>query len=73
MKPFRKYHIDDVLQILRPPLYIYAVMKCGRKSYFPIKVCMIMDIVSIAVSFYRLSKGSNKKGVKNSRMRSVER
>jgi hypothetical protein len=35
-KTGRKYHIDDVIAIVRPFVYVYSVWKCGRKSYQPI-------------------------------------
>jgi hypothetical protein len=28
-----RYHLDDVINIFRPFIYVYLVMKHGRKSY----------------------------------------
>jgi len=60
-----KYHLDDILYILRPFVYVYCVMKYGRKSYYPLKVAGVMDAVSIFISVSRLliamRQSSNKK------------
>eukprot|EP00347_Sterkiella_histriomuscorum_P018838 403343978 len=51
-----RYHLDDVLFILRPFIYVYSVYQYGRKSYTPIKICAIIDALAIMVSLHRLSK-----------------
>lgn len=53
-----KYHLDDILMIIRPFIYVYSIMKCGRKSYTPIKISLAMDLISIIVSLNRLIKAS---------------
>ena len=54
-----RYHLDDILYILRPFIYVYSVMKYGRKSYTPVKISFMLDVVAIMVSIRRLSKASN--------------
>lgn len=49
-----RYHLDDILYILRPFVYVFCVMKYGRKSYIPVKIAAIMDGVSIFISISRL-------------------
>ena len=50
------YHFDDILNIVRPFVYVFTVMKYGHKSYTPIKVSLTIDIISIFVSISRLIK-----------------
>lgn len=67
-----RYNLDDVLYILRPFIYVYCVMKLGKKSYTPIKVALVLDILSIVVSTIRLNRSSNTVD-KKQRLRSVEK
>lgn len=55
----QRYHLDDIINIFRPFIFVYLVMKHGRKSYQPIKVSLILDLVSILISFSRLIQASN--------------
>ena len=58
-----RYSLDDILHIIRPFIYVYSVMKFGRRSYKPIKIALAIDMVSIFVSMTRLIRsGSGKKG-----------
>ena len=47
------------MQILRPLIYVFLLVKYGRKSYTPVKVAFCVDIVSILFSIYRFKKASN--------------
>lgn len=49
-----RYHLDDIIMIIRPFIYVYSVMKYGRKSYTPIKISLALDIISILVTLSRL-------------------
>ena len=49
-----RYHLDDIISIVRPFIYVYSVMKCGNRSYTPIKLSLALDVISILVSFSRL-------------------
>ena len=54
-----RYHIDDIINIFRPFIFVYLVMKHGRKSYEPIKISLLLDMISILISFSRLIQASN--------------
>ena len=54
-----RYHIDDIINIFRPFIFVYLVMKHGRKSYQPIKISLMLDLISILISFSRLIQASN--------------
>jgi len=56
---------SDILHIIRPVIYVYLVMKHGKKSWIPIKVSLAIDIVIIFLVFLKLI-GSQK-------LRSIER
>lgn len=40
-----RYALDEVIAIVRPVVYVWAVMKYGRKSYTPIKLSAVLDIL----------------------------
>lgn len=54
----KRYHLDDLLYILRPFVYVYSVMKYGRKSYTSVKIALLMDAIALMVSVHRLNKAS---------------
>ena len=66
-----KYHLDDLLHILRPFVYVFSVLKHGQQSYKPIKISFMMDLVASLVSLLRLVKASQ--NVKGSRLRESEK
>ena len=72
-----KYHLDDILYILRPFVYVYSVMKYGKKSYKPIKIAFIIDAVSILLSLNRLRKSMSRKSKNDDeneqRLKSIEK
>lgn len=51
-----RYNLDDILYIIRPFIYVYSVMKFGKKSYQPLKIALVIDLVSIVLSIIRLNK-----------------
>lgn len=54
-----RYHLDDIIMIIRPFIYVYSVMKYGRKSYTPIKISLALDIISILVTLSRLIQAAS--------------
>ena len=44
----------DILHIIRPIVYIYLVMKHGKKSWFPIQISLMMDLLIIFLVFLKL-------------------
>lgn len=49
-----RYALDEVIAIVRPVVYVWAVMKYGRKSYTPIKLSAVLDILQIVIGVTRL-------------------
>ena len=56
---------SDILHIIRPVVYVFLVMKHGKKSWIPIKISFAMDIIIIFLVFLKLI-GAQK-------LRSIER
>ena len=45
---------SDILHILRPFVYVYLVMKHGKKSWYPVQVSLAMDLLIIFLVFLKL-------------------
>ena len=45
---------SDILHILRPFVYVYLVMKHGKKSWYPVQVSLVMDLLIIFLVFLKL-------------------
>ena len=41
----RHHAIDELLNIVRPFIYVYSVVKFGRKSFKPIKISLLIDVI----------------------------
>ncbi len=61
-----KYSLDELVHIVRPVIYVWCVMKFGRKSYIPIKISFALDVIHILISAVRLVR-SNQYENKNSK------
>ena len=70
-----RLNLDELLYIIRPVVYVYLVYKHGRMSYYPIKVCLVLDLIAISISFRRLSAKEASVGSdgRKHRLKSVER
>ena len=53
-KVFSIFFNSDILHIIRPFVYIYLVMKHGKKSWIPIQVSLAMDLTIIFLVFLKL-------------------
>ena len=53
-----KYSLDELIAIIRPVVYVYSVMKFSRKSYTPIKICLVLDVVQIVIGMVRLNRSA---------------
>jgi hypothetical protein len=53
-KFFKIVFNSDILHIIRPVVYVYLVMKHGKKSWVPIKVSLAMDLLIIFLVFLKL-------------------
>ena len=49
-----RYHLDDILIIVRPFVYLFCICKFGRKSTTPIKVSALLDLIALMLSFSRV-------------------
>ena len=56
-----RYHLDDIIAIIRPFIYVYAIVRCGNKSYTPVKISFLLDIVATLVSLSRLVQSAEAK------------
>lgn len=45
---------NDVLAILRPLVYVLLVMKYGKKSWFPVKVNIAMDLFIMLLGIFKM-------------------
>lgn len=55
IKNFFKFVItSDVLEILRPLVYVFLVMRHGKKSWIPIQVSLAIDIFSTCLVLIKL-------------------
>lgn len=63
-----KISVDEVINIVRPVVYVWSIIKYGRKSYRPLKISFVLDLVQITMGVMRLVRSSeyeNKNRVKN--------
>ena len=51
-----KFSIDELINIVRPVLYVYCVIKFGRRSFKPIKISFVLDVVQAFFSMLRLRR-----------------
>lgn len=54
----KRFCIDELLNIARPVVYVYCVLKFGRRSYTPIKVSLLFDVFQLLFSAVRLWRSS---------------
>lgn len=52
----KEWSLDEVLNIVRPAIYVWAVIKFGRKSYTPIKIAAVLDITQFIIGRVRLHR-----------------
>jgi len=62
---FKTIFNSEVLHIIRPFVYLYLIMKHGKKSWIPIQVSLAIDLLIIFLVFLKLI-GAEK-------LRSIER
>ena len=56
-----RFSIDELINIARPVIYIYSILRCGRKSYRPLKISLMLDIIQIIFSCLRLWRSNREK------------
>ena len=40
-----KFSIDELINIARPVIYLYSILRFGRRSFRPLKISLMLDIV----------------------------
>lgn len=50
----KSFSFDELLAIFRPVVYIYSVLKFGRRSYKPIQISILFDVCQLVISAIRL-------------------
>jgi len=53
-----KISLDEVINIVRPVVYVWSIIKYGRKSYRPLKISFALDLVQIIMGMMRLVRSS---------------
>jgi len=53
-----RYSLDEIIAIVRPVIYVYSVMRLGRKSFAPLKISLVLDVVQIVIGVTRLNRSS---------------
>lgn len=53
-----KYSLDEIVAIVRPVIYVWCVVRFGRKSWLPIKICLLLDLIQIMIGVTRLSRSA---------------
>ena len=56
-----RFSIDELINIVRPVVYLYAILRFGRKSFRPLKISLVMDLVQIFFSCLRLWRSNREK------------
>ena len=56
-----RFSIDELINIARPVIYLYAIIKCGRRSFRPLKISLILDVLQIFFSCLRLWRSNREK------------
>ena len=56
-----RFSIDELINIARPVIYVYAVLRHGRRSYKPLKISLFLDLVQIFFSILRLWRSNREK------------
>ena len=55
----------DILSIVRPIVYVFLVMKHGKKSWLPVQVSLFIDLLIIFLVFLRMAQSE--------KLRTIER
>ena len=56
-----KFCIDELINIARPVIYLWAILRFGRKSFRPLKISFVLDLVQIVFSCLRLWRSNREK------------
>ena len=49
-----KFSIDELINIVRPVVYVYCILRFGRRSFKPIKISLALDIIQAFFSLVRI-------------------
>ena len=56
-----RFCIDELINIARPVIYLYSILRFGRRSFKPLKISLTLDIVQIFFSCLRLLRSNREK------------
>ena len=56
-----KFCIDEIINIVRPVVYLWSILKFGRKSFKPLKISFALDLVQIFFSLLRIWRSNKEK------------
>lgn len=67
------FHLDEMITIFRPFIYVCLIHKYGRKSSYPLKISFILDLIAMVTSVHRLIKNSSDDSPKQRKLRKMEK
>lgn len=56
-----RFSIDELINIARPVIYLYSILRFGRRSFKPLKISLALDLVQIIFSCLRLWRSNREK------------
>jgi len=56
-----RFSIDELINIARPVIYLYSILRFGRRSFKPLKISLVMDLVQILFSCLRMWRSNREK------------
>ena len=56
-----KFSIDELINIARPVIYVWSILKFGRRSYKPLKISFALDVIQIFFSLIRIWRSNKEK------------
>ena len=66
-----KYAADELISIIRPVVYVLSVVYFGRRSWKPLKISAVLDLVQIIIGVFRLYR-SNKYEKESAQLKNEE-
>jgi hypothetical protein len=56
-----QFSIDELINIARPVIYVYAILRFGRRSFRPLKFSLILDLTQIFFTLLRMWRSNREK------------
>jgi len=58
-----RFSIDELINIARPAIYLYSILRYGRRSFKPLKISIVLDLVQILFSCLRMWRSNREKRI----------